>query len=528
MRDLIFDLLSLYNEDEQKALISKTKNYKWDPFDNLNIPYSGLLFLPLTLTNPDKELIVRHIYKSRIVTQLAENANYLTELCAVQDYDKPSIKVVICVRGWTFLDAWAKEHGYTFLNRETMYLQTNVNHRIRVYQKNKHIFIITNEQTDVLNKRLFTAIPLFFKEDFTWTEELINYFRNMETDKENCLEFIKKTIKNSKILENLKYERLLETITDLSNYTVLQHIQTKDRLESTIRGLEDQLKQYYLEHQKEQAFIAFYKPEANMEDTTKYIYNNPYIVDYFQYSQNYFIIAIEAPLEYIDVSAFKQMLKNPQSYLYPRWGETSPLSYSELTRNHPIEFVEFIKDLFLSNKYRVYTRAEIVLDLDRKEAKPLRRHSGLMSRRPRTWKLEERAKNNKDKCIVPHMHIEYYDCWSGNKTNISKALLKNDLIGAIDICINTTKDINVNDSAVFGRFIKEELIKPKEMATGQMPQECSRYDGVPGDEYKTILDIEKNCFRTFLDIFVNDYIKDKEQADLSEETTKILYNEELL
>lgn len=514
MLDLQRIIENHYNEEQRKFLQTKTKdNYEWNPTGQPPLDFTGISFLPLALINEDKKLTVKGYLRPAITETQANDTDYMMTLCGASDYKTPNILVLYCKRGWTFLDAWARNHGFTYLNRETMYLQTGVNHRIRIHKKEQYTLVITNELTVELEKRLFSAIPLLYKEEFTWTPDVINYFRYVDTNEALALDLFKKILDETKLLENLKYEQLKQTLTDLSNYTVRQHQQQLKTIEQDIKYHEEVLQNYYLKLQKEQAFVAFFKPQTNFEETADYMLHNPYIVDYYSVDQKYLVIAIEAPLEYIDISAFKQMLKNPQSYLYPKWSENQG-SYSELTKNHPIEFVEMLKDLFLSNKYRVYTRSEIVLDLDKKEAKPLRKVDNLFRGRPTSWQLKVRA-DDPNKCITPHMHIEYYDCWSGNKTNISKALAKTDLIGALDICINTTKDINVNDSAVFGRFIKEYLTKPKEMQTGNVSGNQAIHTGLPGNEYKTIWDNTKKCFRTFLDIFENDYLKEKvKQVDL--------------
>jgi hypothetical protein len=189
----------------------------------------------------------------------------------------------------------------------------------------------------------------------------------------------------------------------------------------------------------------------------------------------------------------------------------------ESVANHETEFIRLLKDLFITGKYRVYTRSEVVIDFEKKVAYPLRfsgnySSSALSATRPVNWRLHTRFQENPDRCITPHMHIEYYDCWSGNKANIAKALNKNDIIGALDIIVNTTKDINVNDGAVFGRFIREALYNPREFrAQGYTTDPDPINYLMPGNQFKTIWDTEKECFRTFDDIFQNDYLKNKLQ-----------------
>lgn len=503
-------LHGIYTTDELELFRDKTFNkYTWNPFGRYYSHNNCKAMMPLALLNPDNSLKVYSHAKNSLSASEAETETLMAVTFGPKDLTENNLTVVLCKRGWTFGQAWAEQHGYTRLDRIELYLVVDVNHKIRVFKKDKHVLVITNNSSQVLEERLFSALPLIYKNEFTWNDETIEFFRSVDlaqnitpTTAERFIEIIKK----SKILDNIKYEQLTKIIEKTSTHTIDAYKKDEDYLKKDIENYETELKKLFKRLNETQALIAFYKPDDNIKDVVDYIYNNPYIVDYYSTSSSSMVIAIEAPLEYIDVPAFKQMLKNVNSYLYPKWEGTAN-NYTELTKGHPIEFVEMLKDLFLSTKYKVYTRAEIVLDFKNKEAKPLRKSATNFNDRPDTWRLETRRKTNKNRCIIPHMHIEYYDCWSGNKTNISKALHKNDLIGAIDICVNTTKDINVNDSAVFGRFIKEALVKPTEFNTGAIRSTECGYHDIPGDEYKTIWDSEKKCFRTFLDIFRNDYLK---------------------
>ena len=499
-----------YQSEELEIFKEKTVNkYTWNPLGTYHNYNHSKALLPLALKNPDKQLLVSCEEKYSISAQEAEDGCTLRYLFSVAEPSKTCLRVLVCKRGWTFAQAYAEQNEYTRLDRIEMYLMLNTQHRIRVFRKDKLTIIITNQTTYSLEERIFSAIPLLYKEEFTWDEDLIKFFKsvNPETKPEKpCEQLFKDIIKKSKILDNIRYENLLKIVEKTSAHTLRTYQEEEIRLLENIARYEKALQENYRDLNKTQALIAFFRPDMNTKDIADYIYNNPYIVDYYSKTASKLVIAIEAPLEYIDVPAFKQMLKNINSYLYPKWN-ASANEYSELTKGHPIEFVEMIKDLFLSSKYKVYTRSEIILDFEKREARPLRRSSSDFANRPAAWNLLTRLKNDKEKCIIPHMHIEYYDCWSGNKANITKALCKNDIIGALDICVNTTKDINVNDSAVFGRFIKQVLVKPCEFATGNVSNTDCQFLDIPGGEYKTIWDTNKKCFRTFLDIFVNDYLK---------------------
>lgn len=530
MLDLERIIHNNYTPDELEVMANRTINkYTWNPLGfYFNYDHSKA-FLPLALQNADKQLFVTCKTKLNLSASASEDEETMQDLCTTPDTSTNEIRVLFIKRGWTFAQTWIEQNNYTRLSRIEMYLMIDSQHRIRVYKKENFTLIITNQNPYALEERLFSAIPLLYKEKFTWNDELIEYFRAVNTEtkpEKTCEQLFQEIIKKSKILDNIKYEQLLKIVEKTSSHTLRSYQTEETKILSNIETYESTLIDLYKNLKKTQALIAFYKPDMNVKDVADYIYNNPYIVDYYSRSSSRLVVAIEAPLEYIDVPAFKQMLKNMNSYLYPKW--SAPVNeYSALTKGHPIEFTTMIKDLFLSSKYKIYTRAEIVLDFERNEAKPLRRSTSDFQHRPEKWKLDTRLKQNKDRCIIPHMHIEYYDCWTGNKTNISKALNKQDIIGALDICVNTTKDINVNDSAVFGRFIRQVLIKPSEFSTGNMNSRDCYFTGIPGGEYKTIWDTEKNCFRTFLDIFINDYLNgNAEQTDFEVDFTDYTFEEE--
>ena len=516
MLTILNDIKQAYNPKEYKALYKKTEECIWRASSGSDY-YGTIMLFPFKLFNKDKNITVTNVCKSYITQEDIQSTYFMDNL--LKKYKKDTneeIKVIYCKKGYTFLYKYLEDHNYTYLNRESLYLQIQATHRIKAFKKDNQITIVSNIDSDIFEHRLFSAVPLFFKDNFTWNEELVNYFKNIENTNKQSFELFKKFVKDSKILENLKQEELLTALTEANNYSFKQHqIQIKV-IESKITEYEEYLEQQYKKLYQEQAFLAFSKPTIDIEDLAKYIMNNPNIVDIYNKDQKYLIIAIEAPLEYIEVPAFKTMLKNINSYLYPKWASPSNQQYNTLTQTHPIEFVEMLKDLFLTGKYKVYSRAEIVLDLENKVAFPLRRNENLLRYKPENWTLHHRYENNKNRCIVPHMHIEYYDCWAGNKTNISKALKANDLIGAIYICINTVNDIIVNDSAVFGRFIREELIHPQEFKTGYITSRNTiPTSGIPGDEFKTIWDTTNKCFRTFSDIFIKEYLKEKvTQLDL--------------
>ena len=516
-----------YTYDEFKALNDVTKNIHFRAY---SIPgYNEVSLLPLSIINKDKILTIRERSVYSMSGQEATN-DYLNNFCFNNiDLEKNEylLSYIHIKRGNTFVYNFLQKEQYESLNRVAMYLQQGVSHKIQVYKKGNRIVVVTNLVNDAFSAALFSAYPLLYKNEFNWDEDTIEYFRSAtETDAHKTFNIFQKIVKKYRIIEEIKRNTLKQTLEFAANLQCEEAKNSLARINKDITAYEEQLYALYRQQKEKQAFISFFKADLNTEEVADYILNNPYIVDYYQKDKKYFVVAVEAPLEFIDIPALKRMLSNTASYLYP---QLNAGYIPEKVRTHTTEFIRMLKDLFLSNKYKVYTRSEVVLDFIKKQAYPLRyagnySSSSISSNRPAKWKLSRRYKDNPDRCITPHMHIEFYDCWAGNKTNIAKSLNKSDIIGALDIVISTTKDINVNDSAVFGRFIREGLFNPSEfLRNGYTTEDSECMFKLPGSQFKTIYDIQNKCFRTFDDIFENDYLKEKtETVDTDEPITEYI------
>lgn len=520
------DLTTTCDWDTLKAIKEQAPNMMYSAdIDNGAAIYQ--LMHPLAILNPTKKLAVTyHKHYSLSAAEATDDflASILETRYAEQE-NEYTTKILYLKRGATFVYNFLTKVGFTFLDRISLYLQCGPHHKIKAYKKGQKTIIISSETSDDFQAQLFSAIPLLYKEEFTWEEDTINYFRNI-SDLEKTRDFYSKNLKKHKTLETIKITKLKNMLGFTINYSKKQHENKLKIINNDIYNYERKLTELYRQQNEVQALITFSKATQDITEITEYILNNPYIVDYYANSERYFIVAIEAPLEYIDALALKKMLSNTTSYLYPHWSATNNVPTT--VYNHETDFIKFLKDLFLKGTYKVYTRSEIVFDFENKEAYPLRKardytSSSLSSTRPKNWLLSNRYLNP-NRCITPHMHIEHYDCWSGNKTNISKCLNKGDIIGALDIAISTTKDINVNDGAVFGRFISHGLYNPNEVPRGTTSDIASEFAfAMPGDQFKTIYDTQKKCFRTFDDIFQNDYLQGRiVQTDFEEDFSEYI------
>ena len=65
---------------------------------------------------------------------------------------------------------------------------------------------------------------------------------------------------------------------------------------------------------------------------------------------------------------------------------------------------------------------------------------------------------------IPNPHHKYYNCWGDNKPSIVNALINKDYITAISQTFAAMSGLNISDTAVMERFIREELQQYSEVA----------------------------------------------------------------
>lgn len=65
---------------------------------------------------------------------------------------------------------------------------------------------------------------------------------------------------------------------------------------------------------------------------------------------------------------------------------------------------------------------------------------------------------------IPNPHHKYYNCWGDNKPSIVNALINKDYITAISQTFAAMSGLNISDTAVMEKFIREELQQYSEVA----------------------------------------------------------------
>lgn len=456
------------------------------------------------------------------------------------------LHIVEIKRGKSFIEKFLKERGWALNIALTEYCaHPNTKNATAVYQKpgTTEVYVITTMLDYYTTCRVYSLIPIIFK-DFLKLKEgsaILNYFAGLakvpkdyaapnnhgdtalrDFGRPLVMELFNRVIKPSEWFQNIENELLKQ---EFKSFIEHQHQKLEDRVNEATKRYEasiEQMQALYADLLNAQKDAMFYTPSVAIDDILRYLRNNRYIAD-LKINGQYMLIAIEAPLE-VDEKGLKKLCANPNSYIYP---QLNSYEFPQHVLAHKEAFNDFLKAIFLGQRYRLYARAEFALDTDRNDLNSLwyecKNSTSLWNRVrgfvPHSWSVCERLKTNK--CIIPHVHIAYYNCWSGNRANAQKALQKQDLITCVETLIATVKDLNIFDSTVFSRFIRNSLAHPYDAQNIVGQRNIYGEDQIimdSGDSYKTIYDKETKEWRTFNDVFLKDFVGTQlTQEDLAEE-----------
>lgn len=414
--------------------------------------------------------------------------------------DRNYVYLIEIKRGISFARNYLEENNFEEKRNFSIALQLNTQHKIYVYDYKGIMLILTNGiYPTTLNfiKRLTVATASFFKKE-EYPESLIEYLKALaDEDEEKTINAFTKYIAYKIDFRKLEEQKLLKALQETDKARINALNLNKNEIEAQLGNTEAALCEYIKRLDDINAQIAFYKPSTNIEEITEYIRANKNIAA-FHYNAAYKILsfAIEAPIEYYNENALKKLIANPTSFIQPRAQNGYPVP--EYLKQNQELFTKLLLDIFISKKYKIYSRAEFSIDMANRTVQRLRTLSTSSVDRPLDWKWERRVKNP-TRSIADHQHVEQYNCWSGNRANALKALQKNDIIQMLEILIATTKDINVLDSTVFARFVYQQLVAFKSW------ENILVYTR-PDDMARTIYDPAQDKFRTFYDIFMNDYL----------------------
>lgn len=120
--------------------------------------------------------------------------------------------------------------------------------------------------------------------------------------------------------------------------------------------------------------------------------------------------------------------------------------YFESTRDNCVttanlETQQLLEDIFIKEKYTVLIESGVRINLDE----------------CRVWYADPTGITQKPRQGIPNPHHKYYNCWGDNESNIRLALMEKEYITAIATVFAAMSGINIADTAVFQKFIHDEL-----------------------------------------------------------------------
>lgn len=181
-------------------------------------------------------------------------------------------------------------------------------------------------------------------------------------------------------------------------------------------------------------------------DLKNFIQNCGDKISYINFTDNKLYISYVSKLIYFEPDLLKRYFDS---------------SRSNCVKEAPDYIKQLLKDIFFENKYELLLETAFLLDI--------RTHSIY-------WKESFSLRNCYYNMLkgIPNPHHKYYNCWGDNQSNIVRALVDKDYITAITTAFAATSGLNIADTAVMEKFIRDELYRYtetpclKNTATGEV------------------------------------------------------------
>lgn len=157
-----------------------------------------------------------------------------------------------------------------------------------------------------------------------------------------------------------------------------------------------------------------------------------------------FFKSIDDKLVYVSYSDYKLRIVYKTKLVY--YEPDLLKRYFDSTRNNCVNaaapYIQaLLKDVFLNNKYNLLIESGAVI---------FTRDNNIGYMHPENVIT--------DLTGIPNPHHKYYNCWGDNKPNIINALIQKDCITAISQVFAAISGLNIADTAVMERFVREELV----------------------------------------------------------------------
>ena len=323
---------------------------------------------------------------------------------------------------------------YTELDVRTM-LTSTPNHRIHVYKYTQEDYVmyivLNNLDTPGVIYKLSAAI-MYTENHFgdattQWAEMWMS--GNPDAIYTQATAYYKEY--NDKKQEREFTEALNMMVTNLS--------ETKKRFfERKINELQRDIDNYYSEiarmvkdmNQVKANYLLQIttNEDQKIKDLQEYIRKCKDKIAYIKADSGLLYLVYRTPLMYFEDSLLKPYFQSSRSNVI-----TSAAPWKQ----------QLLKDLFMNKKYTLQIESDIMLDLANKSFRyvPI---NNLVT----TDNMQG----------IPNPHHLYYNCWGDNQPTIHRALQEGDYLQAILTAFAAMAGLNLSDTAVLDKFVREELV----------------------------------------------------------------------
>ena len=323
------------------------------------------------------------------------------------------------VKGLEYINSTDDIKKATRLKNIELALIYEKRHIVNVYKIEKSILIVTNRYSWNFLRKTISLLPIMH--DITIEEEDVKeIFKNYGAlDYEGWVN----AFNNWFAKHDLKTERIKnELYTLFKNKSDKQLNKLEKELNSTLRIVEDyeaSIKKYYKQVEEYKTLIRNFKlspsDEENIKDVLNYLMNNKKLnISDVKVSDNVIKFEVIESAKYYD-----------NQFLIKYLEKDTVINSAFAKRLLKEIYIDGIYDLLFYTKFYI----NII--------------EGTVS---------YCTPSNESFKAFPHPHIMNYNCWGDNRTYITKAIVQNDYMGALEQCLAACYNLNFSDSIVIERF----------------------------------------------------------------------------
>lgn len=330
--------------------------------------------------------------------------------------DKHRLQIVYVPQGISIIPLISE---FPELKHVSMALQLHQKHKVRVFENipGKNYTIFTTDISYQFYAMVLAATLTMFTDLFSNKEELIPIMeQRLNGNEEGFIAEVNKYFEKHQIFEKVKFEKLKKIFEQKEQQRLLGLENLALSTENHLNGLLQDYRNTFEDWQKTKREITAEKlnPKKDFTEIIEYLSQHKSIkIDQRTFNTSHLIIRITTPIEYYEADVAKTMLEK---------------------RSIPERLKKLLWETFVENKYRIISESVIDFALTNSTFTAL---SGDYS-------------SNQ----LPHPHLASFNCFGNNKPIITKALMTNDYISAIEQTVATCKNLNFYDSAVIDKLIQ--------------------------------------------------------------------------